>query len=92
MSRGLRILKRQPGSTSSCRGARLSAVIRKLKQETFATADTPSVKERLNVLAALITEELILAMIAVARIAAWSFAPRLDQTLATRGWLIGLVR
>src|SRR5262249_30600235 len=25
-------------------------------------------------------------------VAAWSFAPRLDQTLATRGWLLGLVR
>ena len=41
----------------------------------------------------LFTEELILAVdFAVGMLAAWSLAPRLDQTLATCGWLIGLAR
>jgi hypothetical protein len=37
-------------------------IIRKLNQATFATADTRSVQERLNVLALPFTEELILAV------------------------------
>jgi hypothetical protein len=45
MSRGLRILKRQPGSPSSCRVARRNRIIRKLDQAAFPTADTPSVQE-----------------------------------------------
>jgi hypothetical protein len=43
-------LKRQPGSPSSS-AWRIGAIIRKLNQAAFATADTPSVQERPNVLA-----------------------------------------
>src|SRR5207302_9449771 len=51
MSRGLPILKRQPGSPSSPPRGASEPIVRKLNQAAFATADTPSVQERLNVLA-----------------------------------------
>jgi hypothetical protein len=50
MSRGLWILKRQLVPVFLPRGAS-EPIIRRLNQAAFATADTPSLQEHLNVLA-----------------------------------------
>jgi tripartite-type tricarboxylate transporter receptor subunit TctC len=52
MSRGLRILKAPTRFTVFLPRGASEPIIRKLNQAAFATADTPSVQERLNVLAA----------------------------------------
>jgi hypothetical protein len=85
MSRGLRFLKRQPGSPSSCRVARRSR------------SSASSTKQRRGYAVGAGASECVgrsysprsrFWRLICGRHAVWSFAPRLDQTLATRRWLI----